>query len=181
MTTFSVPTRDQVSPETQLAFDGLQKMAGFVPNLFAAFGHSPSALPKYLAFQGGKTSLSNKEKEAVNLIVSEVNGCRYCQSAHTAIGKMNGFSDAEILTIRGGHATDAKLNTLVELAKDITETKGWVSPATLDAFYAAGYTHAHLVDVVLQVSDKIAANYLHNITGVPIDWPLAPELEAVAA
>ncbi len=179
MTTFSVPTRDEVSPVTQQAFDSLQKMAGFVPNLFATFGYSDNALPRYLAFQGAKTSLNNKEKEAVNLVVSEVNGCRYCQSAHTAIGKMNGFSDVETLVIRGGHATDNKLNALVVIAKDITENKGHVLPENLDAFYAAGYTKGNLVDVILQVSDKIAANYLHNLTGVEIDWPIAAELETV--
>ncbi len=181
MTTFTIPTRDSVSPATQQAFDGLQKMAGFVPNLFAAFGHSENGLPRYLAFQGAKTSLSNKEKEAINLVVSQVNGCRYCQSAHTAIGKMNGFSDQQILDIRAGHATDAKLNALVVLSKDITENKGHASAENLDAFYAAGYSQGNLVDVVLAVSDKIAANYLHNLTDLPIDWPLAAELEAVAA
>lgn len=181
MLQFTVPTRDQVSPATQAAFDGLQKMAGFVPNLFAAFGHSENALPRYLAYQSAKTSLSNKEKEAVNLVVSEVNGCRYCQSAHTAIGKMNGFSEEEILTIRAGHSTDPKLNALVELAKDITENKGRVSTEHLSAFYEAGYNQGNLVDVILQVSDKIAANYLHNLSGVAIDWPLAAELEAIAA
>ena len=102
MTTFTVPTRDEVSPETQTAFDGLQKAIGFVPNLYATIGYSANGLPKYLAFQGAKTSLSNKEKEAVNLVVSEVNGCRYCQSAHTTIGKMNGFTDEEIHRHSGG-------------------------------------------------------------------------------
>ncbi|MEZ0540322.1 carboxymuconolactone decarboxylase family protein [Fibrella arboris] len=181
MSQFTVPTRDQVSPATQTAFDGLQKMAGFVPNLFATFGHSEHALPRYLAFQGAKTSLSNKEKEAVNLIVSEVNGCRYCQSAHTAIGKMNGFSDEEILDIRAGQSANPKLNTLVVLAKDITENKGRAAAQNVAAFYEAGYTKGNLVDLILQVSDKIAANYLHNLTGVEIDWPLVAELEATAA
>lgn len=181
MVHFTVPTRDQVSPPSQEAFDGLQKMAGFVPNLFAAFAYSDNGLPRYLAFQGGKTSLSNKEKEAVNLVVSELNGCRYCQSAHTVFGKMNGFSEEEVLDIRGGHSTNDKLNALVVIAKDITENKGRVSPENLNAFYAAGYTNGTLVDVILQVSEKIAANYLHNLTGVAIDWPIAPVLEPVAA
>ncbi|GAB4044732.1 carboxymuconolactone decarboxylase family protein [Spirosoma litoris] len=181
MSQFTVPTRDQVSPATQTAFDSLQKMAGFVPNLFATFGHSDNALPRYLAFQGAKTSLSNKEKEAVNLVVSEVNGCRYCQSAHTAIGKMNGISQEETLNIRAGHSTNPKLNALVVLAKDITEHKGYASPQNLEAFYAAGYDKGNLVDLILQVSEKIAANYLHNLTGVAIDWPLAAKLEETAA
>ena len=181
MAQFTVPTRDQVSPATQTSFDALQKMAGFVPNLFATFGHSETALPRYLAFQGAKTSLSNKEKEAINLVVSEVNECRYCQSAHTAIVKMNGFSEVETLELRAGHSTNPKLNALVVLAKDITEHKGHASTENLDAFYAAGYDKGNLIDLILQVSEKIAANYLHNLTDVEIDWPLAAKLEEVAA
>ena len=109
-------------------------------------------------------------------MVSEVNGCIYCQSAHTVLGKMNGFSEQEILKLRSGSSSDAKLAALVSLAKDITKSKGHVSPSNLDAFYAAGYDNGNMVDVVLQISDKIAMNYLHNLTGVPVDFPLAQPL-----
>lgn len=176
MQKFSVPARGEVSASNQGIFDNLQKAIGFVPNLYAIMAWSENALGRYLAFQGGKTSLSNKEKEAVNLVVSQVNDCRYCQSAHTTIGKMNGFSDEELINIRKGQSTDLKLNTLVALAKEITETKGRVADATLTKFFNAGYTKEHLVDTVMLVSDKIAMNYLHNLTQIPIDFPIATEL-----
>ncbi len=93
MKKFTVPARDEVTPANQAIFDNLHKALGFVPNLYAAIAYSDNGLARYLAYQNAKTSLSNKEKEAVNLIVSQVNACVYCQSAHTVIGKMNGFSD----------------------------------------------------------------------------------------
>jgi len=181
MKKFTVPTRDQVSPANQANFDALQKAIGMVPNLYATIAYSANGLSKYLAYQGAKTSLNNKEKEAVNLVVSEVNGCIYCQSAHTVIGKMNGFSEEETLRLRGGHATDTKLDALVVLAKDITENKGRVSPVKLDAFFAAGYNEGNLVDLILQISDKIAMNYLHNLTQIPVDFPLASKLVSTVA
>ena len=176
MSTFNVPTREEVSANNQAAFDALKNALGMVPNLYATIAYSENGLPKYLAYQGGKTSLSNKEKEAVNLIVSQVNGCQYCLSAHTLLGKMNGFSEEEVIKIRKGGSSDQKLNTLVALTKDITENKGRVSAENLDAFFAAGYNKGNLVDVILQISDKVAMNYLHNLTGVAIDFPLAPAL-----
>lgn len=181
MKIFKVPTREQVSSDSQTIFDGLNKALGFVPNLYATIALSENGLPKYLAYQNAKTSLSNKEKELINLVVSEVNGCRYCQSAHTVLGKMNGFSEEEILMIRSGRSSDSKLDALVKIAKDITSNKGRVSAQALDAFYAAGYNDGNLVDVVLQVSDKIAMNYLHNLTQIPIDFPIAFELEETIA
>lgn len=175
-TTFSVPTREQVSENNQAIFDNLQKALGFVPNLYATIAYSKSGLEKYLAFQNAKTSLSNKEKEAVNLIVSQVNNCEYCLSAHTVIGKMNGFTEDQVLDIRKGKASDAKLDSLVKLAAEITQTKGNANPDIVDAFFAQGYTNENLVDVILQVSDKTAMNYLHNLTKVTVDFPLAPAL-----
>jgi uncharacterized peroxidase-related enzyme len=178
MKTFNVPARAEVSATNQAIFDKLQKMLGFVPNLYATIALSDSGLEKYLAFQNAKTPFSNKEKEVINLVVSEVNGCTYCLSAHTVIGKMNGFTDEQILDIRGGRSENPQLNALAVLAKDITEHKGRASAASVDAFYAAGYTDGHLVDLVLQVSDKVAMNYLHNLTQVPVDFPVAEPLEA---
>ncbi len=175
-TTFSVPTRDQVSENNQAIFDNLQKALGFVPNLYATIAHSKNGLEKYLAYQNAKTSLTNKEKEAVNLIVSQVNNCIYCQSAHKVIGKMNGFTDEQVLDIRKGKVSDSKLNGLVQLAADITKNRGNASEETVENFFAQGYTNENLVDVILQVSDKTAMNYLHNLTKVAVDFPLAPAL-----
>ncbi len=181
MKSFTVPDRESVSPANQVNFDALKKALGMVPNLYATIALSDNGLSRYLAYQSAPTSLSNKEKEAVNLVVSQVNGCVYCQSAHTVLGKMNGFLDDEILSIRSGQSSNPTLNALVALAKDITKNKGRVSESILDGFYNAGYTDGNLVDLILQISDKIAMNYLHNLTQIPVDFPMAQPLEAVAA
>ncbi len=176
MATFPVPTRDQVSPDNQTIFDNLKSALGMVPNLYATIGYSKNGLARFLAYQNAKTSLSNKEKEAVNLIVSQVNGCVYCQSAHLVLGRMNGFSDTELHQIRTAKHDNPKLDALVKLAADITKNRGNANAATVDAFFANGYTNENLVDLILQVSDKTAMNYLHNLTQVPVDFPLAPAL-----
>lgn len=171
-----VPTREQVNPATQEIFDTLKKSLGFVPNLYATIGHSSNGLGRYLAYQNAKTSLSHKEKEAVNLIVSQVNGCVYCQSAHTVLGKMNGFSDEQMLDMRKGYSENAKINALVQLASDITQNRGRASAENTAAFFEQGYTKENLVDLILQISDKTAMNYLHNLTNIPVDFPMAPAL-----
>ena len=176
MKQFRVPTRDEVAATNQAIFDNLQKALGFVPNLYATIGYSENGLARYLAYQNAKTTLSSREKEAVNLIVSQINGCIYCQSAHTVIGKMNGFTDEQLTEIRHGKSAENKLNTLVALAADITKNRGNANEENVDAFFAAGYTRENLVDLILQVSDKTAMNYLHNLTKVPVDFPLAPSI-----
>jgi len=177
MKKFKVPARDEVAPTNQAIFDNLQKALGFVPNLYATIGYSENGLARYLAYQNAKTTLSNREKEAVNLVVSQINGCIYCQSAHTVIGKMNGFTEDQILDFRRGKSDNAKLDSLVKLAANITKKQGKADAAVVDAFFAQGYTNENLIDLILQVADKIAMNYVHNLTKIPVDFPLAPSLD----
>lgn len=177
MSTFNIPTRAEVSENNQSIFDNLNKALGFVPNLYATYANSDTALENYLNFANAKTSLSAKEKEVVNLAVSEVNNCIYCLSAHTAIGKMNGFTDAQILELRAGGASfDKKLDALAKLAKNITENRGKTDQDVLANYFEAGYTKGNLIDTISLVGDKTISNYIHSTTQVPVDFPIAPAL-----
>jgi uncharacterized peroxidase-related enzyme len=179
MTAFSVPTRDDVTPDNQAIFDNLKKALGFVPNLYATFAHSPTALGTYLALQNAQSSLKPKEREVINLVVSQVNDCEYCLAAHTALGKMVGFTEAQILEIRRGRASfDPKLDGLARFVREVAEKRGRVSAAATDAFLAAGWSQANLVDAIMVVGDKSISNYLHGATKVPVDFPAAEKLAA---
>jgi uncharacterized peroxidase-related enzyme len=177
MTTVNVPQRSEVSTGNQAIFDNLQSALGFVPNLYATFAHSETALGDYLALQNRKSTLSGKEREIINLVVSQVNDCIYCLSAHTAVGKMQGFSEEQIISIRKGSTlSDAKFDALANLVRSVAVGRGKPDPATVAAFFAAGYTKANLIDVVIVIGDKIITNYLHGITEVAVDFPVAPAI-----
>ncbi|MCT4625045.1 MAG: carboxymuconolactone decarboxylase family protein [Schleiferiaceae bacterium] len=178
MQNFTVPTREEVSTNNQAIFDNLQKSLGFVPNLYAYYAKNQTALGDYLALQNRKSTLRAKEREVVNLVTSQINDCRYCQSAHTALGKMNGFTDEQILEIRGGSASfDSKIDALARFTKSVVDNRGRASAEAKEAFFAAGYTEANLIDVVIVVGDKTISNYIHNLAQFEIDFPLAQELE----
>lgn len=182
MSTFNVPTREEVSENNQAIFDNLKKQVGFVPNLFATYAHSETALGDYLAFSSRKTSLSGKEKEIVNLVVSQVNNCAYCLAAHTAIGKMNGFSDEQIIEIRGGSASfNEKFDALAAYVKDATINRSHPNQTSIDNLFAAGYTKENVIDIIIMIGDKTVSNFLHGTTQIPVDFPAAPELEPALA
>lgn len=73
-------------------------------NLCATLAHSERALGNYLTLQNGKSSLNAKEREVINLVVSQVNECAYCLAGHTALGGMVGFTPDQIIAIRKGSA-----------------------------------------------------------------------------
>lgn len=177
MRPFDVPTRDEVTEQNQQIFDDLKSKVGFVPNIYATYAYSKNAPARYLTFANGKTSLNNKEKEVVNLVVSQINGCTYCQAAHTAIGKMNGFTEEQTIELRQGSASfDKKLDALVKLAGAITENNGNVSDELLTNFFDAGYTKENLVDLIVNIGEKTTTNLLHKVTDVPVDFPAAPKI-----
>ncbi|MDF1697610.1 MAG: carboxymuconolactone decarboxylase family protein [Saprospiraceae bacterium] len=176
-TQFNVPKRNEVSTTNQAIFDNLQKAVGFVPNLYATYAHSENALNNYLTLSNAKTSLKAKEKEVVNLAVSEVNQCDYCLAAHTAIAGMNGFNPQQILELRAGKASfDSKLDALAQLAKNITENRGETDNEVVNTFLNAGWTKENLIDTIVLVGDKTISNYLHKTTKVPVDFPAAQPL-----
>jgi len=177
MRPFNVPERSEVTEQNQNIFDDLESKLDFVPNIYATYAHSDNALGRYLTFANGKTSLNNKEKEIVNLVVSQVNGCTYCQAAHTALGKMNGFTEEQTVVLRKGHAPfNETFDALARLVKEIAENRGRVSDKALQNFFDAGYDKENLVDVIVNVGEKATTNFLHNVTQIPVDFPESPEL-----
>ena len=90
---------------------------------------------------------------------------------------MNGFTDEQILELRSGHASfDPKLDVLARFVKETASRRGKPSAERTDALLAGGYSEENIVDIVITIGDKIITNYLHGITQVAVDFPMAPSL-----
>jgi len=175
--TFAVPTRAEVSESNKAIFDHMQKAFGMVPNLYATFALNETALADYLALQNRRSTLTAKEREIINLVVSQVNDCKYCVPAHTAVSKMLGFTETQIVEIRRATISfDDKYDALAKLVKETTINRGRPTENVLGNFFEQGYNKANLIDVMIVIGDKIISNYLHNITQIPVDWPAVPNL-----
>jgi uncharacterized peroxidase-related enzyme len=182
MILMNVPVKEQVSPATQAILDQLQKQLGKVPNLYAVMGISEHALAGFLALENhlSKGAFTANEREAIALVVSQVNGCDYCLAAHTAAAMKRGFTKEETLAIRRGQANDQRLQAVLSLAKRITEQKGHVEEEWLDKFFAAGFNEAALMELVGLVTVRIFTNYAFALSAVPVDFPAAEPLKEVA-
>jgi uncharacterized peroxidase-related enzyme len=175
--TFEVPTREEVSANNQAIFDHMNKAFGKVPNLYATFAINETALGDYLTLQNRKSTLSQKEREIIKLVVSQVNDCNYCVPAHTQVAKMVGFTDEQVLEIRRGQVRfDDKYAALTRFVRETAINRGRPSENAYDEFFEAGYSQANLIDVMMVIGDKIISNYLHNVTQIPVDWPAVPRV-----
>ena len=178
MKELSIITKEQASPEAQELFEVMTKKYGKVPNLYAVMANSPSALKAALEYGDTLSAgeFTAKEAEAIALVVAQVNDCQYCLAAHTAAGKMMGFSEEETFSIRSGSSDDSKLGVLVALAKEITVTRGWPAQELVDDFFAAGFSKAALVELIGFISLNVFKNYLNHIADAPIDFPESRQL-----
>jgi uncharacterized peroxidase-related enzyme len=171
MSDFLMPNEQEVSEKNKRIFEELKGMFGKVPNIFVAFASSENGLENYFNYLTQKNSLTDREREVVNLVVSQVNRCPYCLSFHSAVAERIGFSSEQILDIRANDIQfDKKLKAIAALAHNIALTKGHIAGAILLDFYEAGYDQGHLVDVVLAVGNITTLNLLYAITNVPIDF-----------
>ena len=178
MKTITVPSIDQVSESSKVMFEAIKKRVGKVPNLYATMGYSSHALKAFLDFDATLSGgvFTGKQREAIALVVSEVNHCEYCLAGHTIAAIKNGLSSEDTIDIRKGHSADEKINVIVQLAKSIAETKGHAEDKYLDQFFNAGFDEAALMELIGFVTVRVFTNYVFAITNVPVDFPAAPAL-----
>ena len=176
-----VPTRDQVSAGSQASFDLLKSRLGKVPNLYATMGYSEHALKAFLDLDAtlSKGIFTAKEREAIALIVSEINGCAYCLAGHTVVAILKGFTKEETLDIRRGKTSDDKLNAVIRLAASINENKGNAGETILTTFYEAGFDEGALMELVGLISMRVFTNYVFALTQIPVDFPPAEPINSI--
>jgi len=166
------PASANAAAAEQLA--ATKKLFGSTPNLFATAAQSPATLAAMNGFFAalGKAPLGGKVGEQVAIAVAQSNGCEYCLSAHTAIGGMHGVTAANLASARQGRSDDPKAQAAITLALEIVRTKGRVSDASLAAARVAGLGDGDIIEVVGHVALNIFTNYLNNLAGTTVDFPV---------
>jgi len=146
---------------------------GTVPAMFRVFANSPAALEGYLSFNGAlaKGTLGGATGERIALAVANVNHCGYCNSAHTALGKLQKLDESELAANRLGRSNDAKADAAVKFAKLVAQNRGQVSEGDLAAVKAAGFTDGELVEIVAHVVLNTLTNYVNEVFKTEIDFP----------
>jgi uncharacterized peroxidase-related enzyme len=164
---------EQSTGKAKELLDAVKAKLGITPNMMKTMAQSPAVLEAYLNFSGalGGGNLSARMREQIALISAEINGCGYCASAHTAIGKMVGLDEDSILAARNGNAADAKTDAALKFARDVIVKRGEVSDADLHAVKDAGFSDGEVGEIVANVALNIFTNYFNEIARTDIDFP----------
>ena len=182
MTRIPVPGRINDAPAaSQPLLEAVKKQLGVVPNLFRLVSTSPAALQGYLGLSGAlsKGALPAATRERIALAVAEINGCDYCLSAHSYLGKnLAKLDDAEIAANRNGASNDPKADAAVRFAVKVVRERGHVSEDDVRAVKLAGYDDAQVIEIVLHVALNTWTNYINEVAKTDIDFPVVSARKA---
>ena len=177
MSRINTPKTIAESPEkSRPVLENVNRMMGSVPNIFRLIGNSPAVLEGYVAVSGALTKgdLDPATRERIAIAIANVNGCKYCNSAHTYLGsKLAKLSDEEIHENRHGRSNDPKADVAVKFAVEAARSRGNISQERLSEVLDAGYSEAEALEIVGHVALNTLTNYVNEIFQTEIDFPVA--------
>jgi len=182
MSRIATPATIEAAPAaSQSLLQAVKKQLGVVPNLFRLVSNSPAALEGYLGLSAalGKGALPAPTRERIALAVAEVNGCSYCLSAHTYLGKhLAKLDDNEMTANRNGASLDPTADAAVRFAAKVARERGQVTPSDIQALKLAGYDDAQLIEIVMHVALNTWTNYINEVAKTEIDFPVVSARKA---
>lgn len=176
MSRLITPATIESAPEqSQPLLKAVEQQLGVVPNLFKLVAVNPAALEGYLGLSGAlnKGLLSVALKEGIALVIAEANGCEYCLSAHTYLGKgLANLEEAEIIANRKALSKDVKTQQALAFAIEVLQQRGQVSDESVQQVKAAGFSDAEIIEIILHVALNVWTNSINNVAKTEVDFPL---------
>ena len=162
--------------------DAVKSQFGAVINMFGTVAHSPAALKSMLGAFGalGEGRIGAALGEQIAVAVANANGCEYCLSAHTLLGKKAGVSAEAMDAARQGRSADPRTQAAIGFALKLVETRAHIADDDIDALRRAGFDNEEIVEIVAHVALNLFTNYVNVAFGVDVDFPSVKPSRAAA-
>jgi uncharacterized peroxidase-related enzyme len=143
-------------------------------NFLHLLANSPAALNGYLACAGALSQghLTPRQRELLALAIAEINGARYCLSAHYAAARKLGLGNVEIRAARRATSADPQTHSMLRFAQAVALQRGELSDADFQSLRQAGFTDSLIAEIVSNIALNIFTNYFNAIARTDIDFPL---------
>jgi len=163
--------------------DAVVRKYGAAPNSFKTMAHSPAVLQGFLGLSGTLEGgvLPFETRYQIAIAVSEINGCPYCLSAFTAIGKGAGMRDETLAMCRMAGSSDPKIDAMLKFAAAIVRERGAVTPEDFQKVKSAGCSDEEIQEIVANAALFTFANYINLVIGTEVDFPLVMPVKQRAA
>ncbi len=153
-TALDLPPVDPLPPDTQAYFEKCEDKLGLVPNVLRAYAFDLDKLDAFAAMYNdlmlGESGLSKLEREMIAVVVSAVNRCFYCLTAHgQAVRALSGDPAlGEHLVMNWRTAPlDPRQHAMLAFAEKVTVESAKVDEADREHLRRNGYTDRDIWDI----------------------------------
>jgi uncharacterized peroxidase-related enzyme len=174
MTPFTVHTLDTAPEASRPLLENSLKAWGFIPTLHGVLAEAPIALEAYTSMYTAITtrgSLSPQEQQVAFQAVNVLHRCEYCAAGHTYLSRAVQVPEDVIAAMREarpivGHP---RLQALRRFTEAVVHERGHAGDAAVEAFIAAGFSRAQVLEVVTIVACKTLSNYTNHLAHTPLE------------
>ncbi|MBR0758461.1 carboxymuconolactone decarboxylase family protein [Bradyrhizobium jicamae] len=177
MQTFPIHTIESAPEQSTASLQALRSAFGFVPNIAGAMATSPVLIRTLVGMFGNVHGGSFSERQIQTLLLTNAvtNACSWAVAFHSFLALKEGLDAPDVQAIRERRAPgDADAAALSRLARSLIETRGRLDDVEIDAFLAAGFSPAHLLEVIAVVAASTITNYTGNLTRPPLEATFRP-------
>lgn len=159
----------KLSPANQAYFDKCSEKLGFIPNVLRAYAFDDAKLTAFIAMADdlmlANSGLSKLEREMIAVVVSSINHCHYCLTAHgAAVRQRSGDPEMGDLMVHNYRAAGlpARQVAMLDFAAKITEHPDKIVEADREALRKAQFTDRDIFDIAAvaafyNMSNRLAA------------------------
>ncbi|MGI9357169.1 MAG: peroxidase-related enzyme [Rhizobiaceae bacterium] len=144
----------EISAETEAYFDLCREKLGMVPNVLAAYAFNEKKLRGFTELYNdlmlGDSGLSKLEREMIAVVVSSINKCFYCLTAHgAAVRQLSGdpkLGEQLVMNCRAADLSDKQM-AMLDFAEKLTEEPAKIVETNRQALRDAGWNDREIWDI----------------------------------
>lgn len=153
-TALDLPMVDPLPERTQKYFDVCQEKLGLVPNVLKAYAHDIDKLDAFAGIYNqlmlADSGLSKLEREMIAVVVSAVNRCFYCLTAHgQAVRALSGDPQLGEMLVMNWRVADLdhRQRAMLSFAEKMTLNSSQIAEYDREALRDAGFSDADIWDI----------------------------------
>jgi uncharacterized peroxidase-related enzyme len=168
-TALDLPLADPMPEETQRYFDICREKLGMVPNVLRAYAFNVDKLNAFSAFYNelmlAGSGLSKLEREMIAVVVSSVNKCYYCLTAHgAAVRALSGDPALGEMLVMNWRVADLshRQTAMLAFAEKVTKASAEIAESDREALREAGFSDHDIWDIAnvagfFNMSNRVAS------------------------
>ena len=168
-TALNLPMMDPLPEATQKYFDICQEKLGMVPNVLQAYAFDEAKLNAFTALYNdlmlADSGLTKLEREMIAVVVSSINKCYYCLTAHgAAVRALSGdpmLGEQMVMNWRAARL-DARQTAMLTFAEKMTKASAEIVEADRQALRDVGFSDRDIWDIAgvtgfFNMSNRVAS------------------------